>query len=175
MFALSAISYAFSILIMPLLIKFRLFVDFNAKRTFYTVYLFGFLRVNSGYISVDSKAVIFHYSDKKAFALSLKSMLPDSGGVDVLTHFNFTSVKSDVLIGGEDSLFKYMVAFTINSLNAIIFSLIQGLKRYTDYKCNVFLSENNDAKGLLTNVSIVFNLICLTKLILKGAKNGKGN
>ena len=77
MLALTLIICAVSALILPVTVKLRLYVDFNDKRAFYSIFLFGFIRVNSGYLSIKENLLTVHFSDSKAYAAELKSLMPN--------------------------------------------------------------------------------------------------
>lgn len=166
MLALTLIICAVSALILPVTVKLRLYVDFNDKRAFYSIFLFGFIRVNSGYLSIKENLLTVHFSDSKAYAAELKSLMPNKNSADLLTHFNFVKIKSSAIIGGEDELKNFVTAAILNAINAATFSALRGMKRYTDYRCDIYLTDA-DTKAFFTDVTISFNLLCLLEIIIK--------
>mgnify|MGYP005756627437 CR=1 FL=1 len=176
----TAVSYLISAVLLPIIIKVRAFAELKNAKIFYSLYLFGFIRIDSGYIGFADNRFILHYSDKKAVVVKYKNLLPDKRKTELLLHFNFVRIHTNVLIGGADEFIDYYAASLINSVNAVIYSILKGTKRYTDYRCDVYLSENEDIRGVLTEVSIVFNIVSLieiaTKKIFGGIiSNGKRN
>ncbi len=60
---------AVSALFLPVTVRIKIFADFEKKKIFYTLFVPANLRINSGYVGFTKKAVIVHFSDKKAYAV----------------------------------------------------------------------------------------------------------
>lgn len=178
MLALIIIAFALFMLIVPIAIKLRLLVDFNDKRAFYSIYLFGFIRVNSGYLSITKNLLALHFSDKKAYAIEVKSLIPNKNSADVLKHFNFVKVKSSAIIGGADELKKFFAAAILNAFNAAIFSVLKGMRKNIGYRCDIYLTDAT-TKALFTDVTVTINLLNVIAIAIKniygGLKNVEGS
>ena len=60
------------ILIFPIITSLYFFVDFNAKKFYFAIYLFGLIKVFNGYVKVrDLKSVYLHASNNKAYIIDL--------------------------------------------------------------------------------------------------------
>lgn len=169
---------AFTILVLPVAIKLRLYLDFHDKRAFYSIFLFGFIRVNSGYMSVNKNFLILHFSDKKAYAVKITSLMPNKNNADMLKHFNLVSIKSSAIIGGEDELKIFFAASVLNAVNAITFSVLKVIKNNVEYKCDIYMTDK-DTKAYFTDVIATFTLFSIIQIIVKkiygSIKNVKGN
>lgn len=169
---------AFTVLVLPVAIKLRLYLDFHDKRAFYSIFLFGFIRVNSGYMSVNKNFLILHFSDKKAYAVKITSLMPNKNNADMLKHFNLVSIKSSAIIGDEDELKIFFAASVLNAVNAITFSVLKVIKNNVEYKCDIYMTDK-DTKAYFTDVIATFKLFSIIQIIVKkiygSIKNVKGN
>ena len=163
---------AVSALFLPLSVKIKFFADITTKKIYYSVYLLSFVRMNSGYISFCEGAVIVHYSDKNAYAAAYNSFKTDINAVDIISSLNFPEVRSEIMLNDYDEFPVLYGICIVRALSAIIYAVLRYGGSYTDFKCNVSLSENSYA-GLLNETVIAFNLLTITKIGLKKLKGGK--
>lgn len=161
----AAISFGILLLIAPIAIKARLFISFKDKKIYYSLFLYEKLRINSGYVRYKNKYVVASFSDKKAIAVPVKSLIPNSEFNANFIRFEPLRIKSALLLGNKD--FKsVMSAYFINDVHAVVYSLLKEYKPYADYRGDVFLSDNGEY-GILLDIKLAFCTLILIEIAAK--------
>ena len=161
----AAITLVVSILIIPISVRGRIFISLNDKKMYYSMFLYENLRLNSGYIRYKNRFLIINYTDKKAFAVPIKKLIPTSGFNANLIRFEPLKIKSSLLIGKRD-FNEVAFALTLNKIHFIIYSLLKVYKPYADYKGDVFLSESGE-NGALFDLKFGFCVLILIEMAAK--------
>ena len=159
------ISLGVFLFVVPISVKARLFLSVSDKKIYYSVFLYNVFRLNSGYVSFRKKYLVINYSDKKALAISYKSMLKPQLLNPDLKRFELLQIKNIFILGGTE-LKDVFISAAISSLNAGVYAVLRDNKPYLDYRSDVYLS-NDDRYGLLNESEIAFNLLILTEMLLQ--------
>ena len=161
---------AFSVLILtvPLSVKIRVLLSVENKKAYYSLFFLNKLRLNSGYLKIKKKYLVINYSDKKALAINLNSILSGNGIRSDFVRLEPLVIKYSLILGG-DGAGQIIAATAVNLLNSIVYSILKVLKPYAEFKGDVIMTNMNGCV-VLTEFTIGFCILILletaaTKLI----------
>lgn len=169
---LTFITVFLTILIFPIGLNLRFFINFTDKKFFYSIKLYGLLKINCGYVDFAKGRIILRYNDKKAKALKFKDMILDDNKVNVMSHFDYLNLRSAVLLGGEKNSQKLFGCSTINIVNSIVGRFLKCVKPYSNYKNDVILLGENDSSGFIGELKSVTNSIAIIEIFIKKIYKG---
>lgn len=144
----------------------------NFKRLYFALYLFGKIKVISGYIKLRKKGGIYiHLTENKAIIIDINTLKKLNGGPNYINYFQFNSLYLIVDCG-------------IKNLN-ILFIALSVIFRLKDYSKT--LSENNKYPKIIVDFNLynensniksikfklfgAFNLICILQSIIANYKS----
>lgn len=166
---------AVSALFLPVTVRIKIFADFEKKKIFYTLFVPANLRINSGYVGFTKKAVIVHFSDKKAYAVDYKAFKPNKNATDMLFRLNFTKVKGNIFLKNSASFWLYCLTNGIRCASAAVFAVMKEEGRYTDFGLDVTFTGENGFDGALNEIIVAFNLFTLIEAFIYKLFGGKTN
>ena len=159
------IPLAVLILTVPIAVGAKIYLSFNDRKIYYSLFLYEKLRINSGYLSKKSKYLVINYSDKKAFAVPIKSLIIGKDMGADFKRFEPLRVKSALIIGekGFDQVFS---AFLLNFVHFAVYSALKRIKPFTVYRGDVNLSDNGE-NGIILDVKIGFCILVVVEILIK--------
>lgn len=160
------------ILILPIGLNLRFFINFTDKKIFYSIKLYGLIKANCGYIDFAKGRIILRYNDKKTKALKFKDMLLDDNKVNAMSHFDYLTLRSAVLLGGEKDAQKLLGCLIINSVNSTIGRFFKAYKPYSNYKNDVILLGEKDSSGFIGELKSATNLVSIIEILIKKIYKG---
>jgi len=164
------------ILIFPIITSLYFFVDFDSKKLFFAIFIFGKFKVLSGYAKLrDYNTIYLHLSDNRAIILNLSALKKFSGSSNINKAFNIDliSIYLDCGLYNAISTFVFIETYNLISLFMPLFNLINNF--------NFNLNLINSYKSLISikcKLRLQFNLISIVlrfiaNIITKGAGNAK--
>lgn len=159
------ISFGVFLFSVPITVKVRLFLSVSDKKVYYSLFIYEKLRVNSGYLSYKNKYVILNFSDKRAVAVSLKSLLKPQLFNPNLLRVEVLRLKNVFILGGSDTS-GLIFSSVINSLGAIAYSILKVNRPYLEHKNDVYITDDGKY-GALNETKIAFNLIIITEMLIE--------
>ncbi len=156
------------ILVLPLIISLYFYYDVNVKKVYFAIYIFGFLKVISGYISKRNEGGIYlHLTDKKAFILKLNSLKGLGDGPKLIKVISINSIYLSLDLGVKNAnliTIVYSILSFINCYSRVSFYHGKYTNIYTNF--NV-LNEDFGFKTIKIKLKLSFNLISILILMLK--------
>ncbi|MBQ9782399.1 MAG: hypothetical protein IJW26_04380 [Clostridia bacterium] len=156
----------------PIKINLKVFLGFKDKKIFFTSDVYRFIKISSGFIDFTNNRLILRLKNKKSSCLKYKDMLPDKVKTDFILHFDLINFHSAILFGGEFNEFKAFSCIFLNSLSKIAYQVLKGQKPYLKFRNDVFLLEEDEPSGLMTNVVAVTNAFAITEIFIKKLYGG---
>ena len=139
--------FVFAIIFFPFTVRVRAVINFKKMKIFYSLSVYGVIKLNCGYIGFANNRLILRYGKNKILPLKYKDLLLDDSKVDIINHFDLLKSSSAVLIGGKNEDLKIWLAFIIKTLNPIIYGLLKIESPNLIFKNDVFLLGENDSSG----------------------------
>ena len=170
----------FSIIIFPIFIKVWFNFSLKEKKLFFTITLFGFLKIISGYAEQIKEGFAVHITKKKAIIIEYKNILDMRKKVKPLKDYHFIKLHTITEIGSSNST---MLPFVISNLAGFIdnFScwFLYNFKPYLDVNNKIFVFEGEDRLEVFCKLNAVFNLmmvvISLFKILMEKMIYANGN
>lgn len=148
--------------IMPIAIKAKTVVSFNDKKLYYSLFLYERLRLNSGYIKLKSSYLVINYSDKKAKATKIKTLIQNKNFKSNFIRFEPLKIKSALFLG-KKNFNAFFFSTALNAVHASVYSIFKELKPHSVYKGNVFIGDN-DEYGFLFELKVGFCILILVEM-----------
>lgn len=165
---------------LPFVIKTLCFYDVNSKRVYFAVYLYGFIKILSGYVKLRKKGGVYiHLSDNLALIVDMNTLKTlKSGG------FNFAKIifPKSIFVLYDIGLNSPLIYTTIIPINSFLNSLFYSGSEFfesVDLKIKTNLYETNDKLfGIKLKTVSCFNFICIINELIANfiskLKNNKG-
>ena len=167
------------ILILPLVFSLYLYYDKLRKKLFFAIYIFGLVKVLSGYVSNRIKGGVYiHLSQKKAIIIKLSALKNIGNGPNYLTVINLSSIYFLIDVGIKSASILtviYSIVKNVQSLSKLLNINGSLIKIKTDL--NVYPIDLS-LISVKIKLKITFNLISILVLLIanyisKGIKNVK--
>ncbi len=153
------------LLIFPIITSLYFFVDFNLKKVFFAVFIFGKIKIISGYFKFrDTDSLYLHISNSKAIIIELSLFNNIKGNVSFLKIFNIDLVEFYIDLGLLNAKIITIIMLLYNNFIAIApnLDLIYGVNS----KLNVTFNKYNSFASLKLKVRFQFNLACIVFYII---------
>ncbi|HBF86586.1 MAG TPA: hypothetical protein DDW54_02795 [Clostridiales bacterium] len=171
------ISAVLFIIFFPFPISVKTFFSASEKKVFYSVFAFGKLRINSGYITALKNRAVFHFSDRKAVAIDYVKFFFGGNSPNPVKFIRITDLDFSVLIDAFSDVFGFSVAFFANVCSAIFFSVLKLYRPEIAVKRKIRITEDGKTNGFLLGISFLFGIYSLIGYfigkIIKELKNVK--
>lgn len=155
-------------LIFPLFLNIDIIYTKENKKFFFCFYLFGVLKILSGYVEPLNDCVAVHVSKNKAFLFYYKNILNLNKSMKPLKDYHFLKIKSLIEVGSEYSLaVPFFTSFIYNFFMSFVSWFFYNKKPYLDLKNDVNIYENKDILNIFINTKLVFNLLMIVLSIIK--------
>lgn len=167
----------FFVLLFPLSVRFDVFFDKSAAKMYFSVTLYGKLKIVGGYAEIIKEGIAMHLTDKKAVILPFASL-------DMRKQFSLTKdyrVYSFYVISelGNNcsAVAPFMFAAAENAIAKTFFAVMNYFKPRLKLENDVLLYEEKNVFKLNAGLTVVFNLLTLMitfiKIIIGKLTNGK--
>lgn len=159
------------ILIAPVFITAYFYFNVNEKRLYFALYLFGGIKLFSGYVKERIKGGVYvHLSNNKALIIDLSYLKKSRNNGNIIGVFSLVNLRIIVDVGilrfGE-----LFISLFINKTLNVLFKIINDNKKSTS-EVNVIYEELG-FMGVKVKIILCFNLICiLTELIANAINKG---
>ncbi len=165
---LVSVILAFIVLIFPLFLNIKIVYSFKSKKVFYILQLFGFIKLNCGYIQILANNILIHVSDTKAIIIELIDIDGVKKSFKPFMDYHFIFFQSKTEIGLNNSLINSLsVAFMLNYIQNIVRWFLINKKQYLKIN-NVFnVYENHSKFNFYGEIIITFNLIMIIISVVK--------
>ena len=159
-----------ALLICPMTVRIKTLVSLSDKKIYYSIFLFGKIRVNSGYVSVSGKFAVVNYCDKKAHAVELKKFFLSNISSKNFLKVEFLTVKNKLILG-ELSERNFIIASAINIISAPVYSILKEEMVYLDFCFDVIFNDEN-FNAMISDVMFAFNFLVVTEILLSKIVGG---
>lgn len=160
------------IIVLPIIVSSYFYFNNNLKRLYFAIYIFGFIKLISGYFKVRNKGGFYlHLSKNKAIIIDFSIIKKLNGGPNYLSDFSINKlfIESDISIIKTKLLFS---SIYLNYFTSIISKIIyeSGYMPEITSNLNIIL-DNDDIFSLKFKIIFSFNLVCILKSLIANAKN----
>lgn len=162
------ISGLFTLLILPIIITIYGFFDKEQSKLYLGVFLFGKIKIFSGYITIKQSVLYFHVSSKKAIAFNLSSIIEIKNSPKFISALNVLTLES-VLNISYNNFLSLFLAESYYVVNKIICSVIYDKNRFVKIKNDVVLREEENVNyffKVIISINLLNIIIELVKFII---------
>ena len=159
---LAVIVIIYIILIFPVFVSINAVLSKNTDKLYFGIYIFGIIKILSGYAHTCKDGYIIHLSDKKAVFTPYKSLFEIKDTVAPLTDYHIIKLDWTLEIGSENSaLTPLTAAYIINYIVLLTKSVILNRKPYVriNNKTDVYADKN--IFNLYIKAVVILNLLML--------------
>ena len=155
------------IIILPIVLSLYLFLDFTNKKLYFGIYLFGFIKILSGYVNVRDKGGFYlHISNNKAIIIDNSTLQKIGGGTSFINAFQFSEIVliTDVSLNNIKLIFSILF---VNKIGQIINKIIYSNNKLPKIRSNVLiLSDLEKVFNLKCKAVLSFNILCIVKSLI---------
>ena len=157
---------AFVLIVFPIFINIDALYDSDAKKMFFSINIFGLVKILSGYCELIDVGIAIHVSKTKAFIIEYKKLL--GLGKSFKPILDLHVLKINVLIenGSEDAEFLLFINSFIGLTSCFVKEWLAHNKPYLKYNLNVNTLEKK-RKNIYIATTIVFNIFIILLTLLK--------
>lgn len=157
----------FSILIFPLFLNIDVYFSHSAKKLFFGLDLFGFIKFLSGYAQLANDGIVLHLSDKKAVIIFYKNITVMGKSVKPLRDYHIIKTDLNIEIGSENSfLAATAAAYTIKFFSDIFGFHVYNAKPYVRFNDNIKVYEK-DMFNIYAEFTVLFNTLMIIISLIK--------
>jgi len=158
----------FSILIFPLFISVKACIIFNDKKLYFTLQLFGFIKLLGGYVELGKDGLIIHLSKNKAIIIEKKNLLSVGKKFKPLKDYHVIKFVFLLEIGAKNrELIALESAFIVNYISEIAKWIIYNKKPYVNYSGNVNMYQDTDNINIFIDTVFLLNLLMILLSLIK--------
>lgn len=154
----------------PLFIRIKILFLFKNRQVYYAVSLFGILRINSGFITFCGGTIIVHYSNKKAVAISVTSVITDDE-IKISKFLRIVKANSNLFICGKSETSIY-AAIILNAVCHALYCAFKNLRPQSENIGRVYLTKSDDINCLTCDATVKSNVAKMLALSFKSAIGG---
>ncbi len=158
----------FGFIIFPIFFSLKGYFSSEDKKLYYSLYIYGFIKINSGYIELIKEGIALHLTNKKAIVINYKSLLGFRKNIEPLKDYHVISLKTLTEIGVKDKIFSYSCgAFIFQYIDSFIKWFLYNKKPYLEYDNRLSLFEGEEFIKFFIQTKIVFNILMILISIIK--------
>lgn len=160
------------ILALPISLSVKVLGSIEDKKVFYSVKLFDFFKINSGFLDFTGNRAVLRYGRRKAKPLYYKDLLPNQNKTEIFKHIDVTKFSSAILIGSEEEMASLSASATLSNISATVYAILKTYKPYLKFHNDIILLEQGETSGCLFDSVLVFNGVSLIKIVVKKIYEG---
>ena len=155
----------FLFLIIPLIFEINLLIDLNDKKIYLAIYIFKYIKVISGYLTLVKGYIAFHIKNK-AYLISPKSIINTGKKYKKIKHFEIFYLKSSLFLSDINDFILYFI-FIYNFLMENFSKIYKMNKNFSLIKNDIILNQNDQKLKYFLRVKIAFNMIVILIITIK--------
>ena len=160
--------------LLPVFLRTDVYLDLFENRAWFSVYLYGFIKLFGGYAELNREGIAVHVTKKKAFFIFYNKMGDTRKQFEITQGFQLWRHHQIIETGGVNTPVTPLAASFIQSASGAVCSYLQTRYPFISLKNSMLVTENASFK-LTTQTTVVFNLlvvvIAITKKILEAIIN----
>ena len=159
---LLAIIIIFIVLIFPIFLNLNFHYSMDAKKLFYQIKLFGFIKILGGYAQLIEEGVVIHLTKNKAIILPFSKIFDVRKKVEPLKDYHFIKLKTVTEIGVSDSaILPTVLSFSLSFIDKIVCWFLYNFKSQLDVDNRFFVFEGVDRLEIFCKLDVVFNILMI--------------
>ena len=142
------------------------------KRLYFALYLFGFIKIISGYVKTRSKGGFYiHLSDNIAFIIDYTTIKKLSGGPDLFSYVQLQFLYLVIDCGIKNAKLLFIINSILVTLRTIAkISTNDGKITKITTDMNVYDTQES-LKFIKIKTVLCFNAVCILQSLIANAKN----
>lgn len=165
---LTATILSIIIIFFPLYISVNCFFSKELEKTFFSIYLFGTIRILSGYAQIVNDGIAFHISKNKVYIFEYKNFFDVKNSVKPLHDYHLINFNSLIEIGSSNHLLDSMSAsFILNYFNNIIIWFFANKKPYLKINNDINVYEGKNILNIYLKTGVMLNVLMIILSIIK--------
>ena len=165
---LAAVITIYIILIFPIFVNIHAFFCKKTGKLYFGIYVFGVIKIISGYAHTCAGGYVIHLSDKKAVFTPYSSIFEIKNTVAPLKDYHVIKLDWFIEIGSIDSVvLPLSAAYCLNFFNTIAKKITFELKPYVKINNGIAVYEDKEIFNFYIKSVVVLNILMLLISIIK--------
>ncbi len=164
---LTATIISIIIIIFPLYISVNCFLSKELGKTFFSIYLFGTIRILSGYVQIINGGIAFHIRKNKVYIYEYKNFFNIKKSVKPLQDYHLIKFNSLIEIGSSNVLEPMSTSFILNYFNNIIIWFFANKKPYLKINNDINVYEGKNIFNIYLKTGVMLNAVMIVLSIIK--------
>lgn len=165
---LTAFIIVYIILIFPIFLTIKIRVNKGNNRLFYTIVIFGFIKLLNGYLELIKEGIAIHLTRYKAIIIPLKNIFEMRNKIKPLKDYHIIKFNIELALGLNNSLIlPVSISFLLNYILQYVEWFLYNKKPYVKIDTNISLYENDNIADLHVKATVVFNLMMVIISLIK--------
>lgn len=165
---LTAFIIIFSVIIFPIFITIRISFNKKNEKLYYSIVVFGCIRLLNGYIEIIKEGIAIHLTKYKAIIIPLKNILEMRKKIKPLKDYHVIRFDIKLVFGVNESLIiPISISFVIRYLLQFIEWFLYNKKPYVKINTDISIYEDKDIAELNAKATAVFNLMMVVISLIK--------
>lgn len=161
-FTISAVIIIFA----PIVLQVSFFGSKNAKKVYFSVYLFGMIKLISGYVTFAVDKAYVHLTKKFAVEIPYKDAFGSRKKISGIKGIEILSIKNELNFANLDLFNQVMLSSACMYIYSVLITILSQIKPFVNITCGVKQQKNADLSNLF-DVVVAFNVFVLIKIGLK--------
>ncbi len=159
---------SFILLIFPIFLNIKIIYNYEYKKFYYLIQIFGFIKIVSGYGQYYINKIVIHISDTKAFLFEIIDLDRLKKSFKPLMDYHFIKLNTLIELGSnDDTLPPLKTVFMLNYLSSIIKWFLVNKKPYIVIDNNFSVYESEKKFNFYGKTLIVLNILMILISIIK--------
>ncbi len=156
-----------AVMLFPIFVSAYLYGDKDSGKVGFALYLFGAVRLLSGYAAPCKGGIAFHLTEKKAVIMPYSELLGIGKKFEVTKGFSVCNYRHCIEIGGAENMAGALAAaMSLRKLTDIVFMFARG-KKDLRMEGDILVDMNRGGFRAAVKVVISFNLLIVTIAAVK--------
>lgn len=162
---------------MPIFISVYAYFDTHSKKLFFSIYIFGFIKIISGYVCSRKKGGVYVHVKNKAYIIDFQALKNLNSGSRVMPQFIINNLYLQVNISSTNFYGIFLPILFTNIAKNLLF-ILEKQNNVKNSKIFTNICFNDFSLSISFRFTVIFNLFCIiskafTNYIIKGENYAK--
>lgn len=150
----------------PIFVYADVYVDVTENRCWFSLSLFKYLKVFSGYLQLHPEGLVFHITKKTAIILPYSQMMSMRQKFEITKGFQLYRFHQIVEAGSPNKVSGIVLGALLQSISGQVFSVMQTNHPFLSLRNSTLLSDRGGVR-ITINTALVFNGLILSIAFIK--------
>ena len=165
---LAAVIIIYVFLIFPTFVSINAFFSKKTGKLYFGIFIFGIIKILSGYAQTCDDGYVIHLSDKKAVFTPYKSLFEIKNTVAPLKDYHISKIDWFIELGSDNSVMAPLAAaYILNFINYFARGFIFSNRPYLKINNGISVYEEKDMLNFYIKTVVILNLLMIIISLIK--------